>query len=134
MAKMWAGLTSGETSKIADDFNSSISERDVTADINFIFFSLSSTIFLYFPSVSGIIFDCSSFWIKVLDIFKLGLSKKETLKRKFQWDRSWHWEVLRPSSVPFLQGWNSKFSQCCKTKPHVKNYGGKKNVKQMVQG
>ena len=25
MAKMWAGLTSGETSKIADDFNSSIS-------------------------------------------------------------------------------------------------------------
>ena len=25
MAKMWAGRTSGETSKIADDFNSSIS-------------------------------------------------------------------------------------------------------------
>ena len=24
MAKMWAGRTSGETSKIADDFNSSI--------------------------------------------------------------------------------------------------------------
>ena len=25
MAKMWAGVTSGETAKIADDFNSSIS-------------------------------------------------------------------------------------------------------------